>query len=44
MKEGIVMPSIVKDILTDNNFIGAIISALGFILIGFLLRELFSCL
>jgi predicted permease len=39
MKEGIVMPSIVKDILTDNNFIGAIISALGFILIGFLLRK-----
>lgn len=33
------MPSIVKDILTDNNFIGAILSALGFILIGFFLRK-----
>lgn len=33
------MLDLIKDILTDKNFIGAIISSLGFILIGFLLRK-----
>lgn len=33
------MWDIVKSILTDNNFIGAILTSIGFILLGFLLRR-----
>lgn len=33
------MLDIIIEILTDNNFIGAIFSALGFIIIGFILRH-----
>ena len=36
------MLDLIKDILTDKNFIGAIISSLGFILIGFLLTAYLS--
>lgn len=32
------MLDVIVEILTDNNFIGAVISALGFIFIGFILR------
>lgn len=33
------MLNIIKEIFSDHNFIGAVISALGFIVIGFLLRR-----
>ena len=35
----IIMIKIIKDILTDENFIGAILTSLSFIFIGFVLRR-----